>query len=53
MDEKTIKEICKWIVDHGNRPFTQQQKDVLKAAIETSKTLEELYQVAIASMLWE
>ena len=52
MDEKVIEEMCKWAVDHGNRPLTQQQKDVLKAAIEASKTLEELFQIAIASGLW-
>lgn len=52
MDEKVIKEVCKWAVDYGNRPLTQQQKDALKAAIEASKTLEELFQVAIASRLW-
>ena len=52
MDEKAVKEMCKWIVDHGNRPLTKEQKDVIKAAIEASKSLEELFQVAIASGLW-
>ena len=25
MEEKAFKEMCKWAVDHGNRPLTQQQ----------------------------
>lgn len=52
MEEKAIKEMCKWAVDHGNRPLTQQQKEVLKIAIEQSKTLKELFAVALASGLW-
>lgn len=52
MEEKALKEMCKWAVDHGNRPLTQQQKEVLKAAIEQSKTLEELLFVAMTSGLW-
>ena len=52
MNEKVIKEMCKWAVDHGNRPLTDQQKAVLKAAIEASRTLEELFQVVLASGLW-
>lgn len=52
MNEKAIKEMCKWFVDHGNRPLTQAQKDVIKAAIEVAKTPQELIEVAIASGLW-
>ena len=52
MEEKAFKEMCKWAVDHGNRPLTHQQKEALKIAIENSKTLEELFLVAIASGLW-
>ena len=52
MNEKVFKEMCKWAVDHGNRPLTHQQKEVLKAAIEKSKTLEELFMVAMTSGLW-
>lgn len=52
MEEKAFKEMCKWAVDHGNHPLTQQQKEVLKNAIEQSKTLKELFIVAMASGLW-
>ena len=52
MDEKVIKEMCKWAVDYGSRPLTHQQKEVLKIAIEESKTLEELFLVAMTSGLW-
>ena len=51
-EEKIIKEISKWALDNGNRPLTQQQKDMLKAAIDECRTLEELFQLAIASSLW-
>lgn len=53
MEEKVIKEMCKWAVDHGNRPLTQPQKAVLKAAIEESRTLQELFMVVMTSGLWE
>ena len=52
MEEKVIKEICKWIVDHGNQPLTQPQKAVLKAAIEESGTPQELFVVLLTSGLW-
>lgn len=51
-EEKVIKEMCKWALDNGNRPLTQQQKDMLKTAIDACGTLEELFQLAIASSLW-
>jgi DNA-binding CsgD family transcriptional regulator len=52
MEEKAFKEMCKWAVDHGKHPLTQRQKEVLKIAIEQSKTLKELLIVAMASGLW-
>ena len=52
MDEKAIKEMCKWIVDHGNRPLTQVQKEMIKATIEIAKTPQELIGAVIASGLW-
>lgn len=51
--EKNLNaEISKWALDNGNRPLTQQQKDMLKAAIDECRTLEELFRLAIASSLW-
>ena len=42
MDEKMIKEFCKWMVDNRNRNLSQQEKELLKAAIDASKNMEEL-----------
>jgi len=39
---KMIKESCKWMVDNRNRNLSQQEKELLKAALDASKNIEEL-----------
>lgn len=49
MTEKEIKELCKWILDNSNKPLSKEQKELLKQAIDQSKTVEELLLTAIMS----
>lgn len=51
MTEEQVKIICKWIVENSNRPLNRLEKEIIKQAIDTSKTVEELAKVAIASMI--
>ena len=42
LEEKTYKELCKQIVDRTNRPITEIQKEIIKAAIEQARNPIEL-----------
>ena len=50
MTEQEIKETCKYIIEYGNREFTDNEKEILKAAVDRSRNLQELFTVAIASL---
>ena len=50
MTEQQIKLICKIAVERSNRPFTDQEKEIIKHAIDQSKTWEELLTVIAASL---
>lgn len=50
MSDEQIKLLCKFIVEYGNRPFTRNEKEVLKQAIDQSANWEELFTVALASI---
>lgn len=49
MTEQQIKEICKLVIEHGNRDFTDEEKTLLKAAVDQSRNWQELFNVAVAS----
>ena len=42
--------LCKNIIEYGNRPFTRVEKEVIKQAIDDTKTADELLFV-IATIL--
>jgi hypothetical protein len=50
MTEQEIKETCKYVIEHGKREFTENEKEILKAAVPQSRNLQELFAVAIASL---
>lgn len=50
MNEEQIKFLCKWMIDHGNRPLTELEKELFKQAIDKAKNTNELA-VAIAAAL--
>jgi len=42
LDERSIKEICKYAVDHSPRHYTAYQKCLIKQAIDAARSWEEL-----------
>ncbi len=50
MNEEQIKLLCKLAVEYGKRPFSRDEKEMLKRAIDCSSNLEELFAVAIAAL---
>ncbi len=47
MNERCIKEICKYVVDHSQRHYTTYQKLVIKHSIDAARNWDELYSVAL------
>ena len=41
MTEEQVKFLCKWMVDNGNRPLTEFEKEVIKQAIDNAKSPQE------------
>ena len=50
ISEEQIKILCKMAIEYGNRPFSKNEKETLKEAIDQSNNWEELLTVAIASL---
>lgn len=42
MTEEQYKFLCKWIVDNGNRPLSEMDKELIKQAIDNAKNPEEM-----------
>lgn len=49
MTEKEIKELCKFMLENSNKPLSDEQKELIKLAIDNSKTIENLFFTAIIS----
>lgn len=47
LTEQEIKFICKQLVEHGDKPLTDTEKELTKQAIDKSKNLNELLAVAL------
>lgn len=50
MSEQDIKEACKYVIEHGQRDFTDAEKELLKQAVDQSRNWQELLAVAMASL---
>ena len=50
MTEYQWKELSKWCLDNGQRKLTKEEKEVIKLAIDRADSLNELMQVAFASL---
>ena len=50
MTEQQVKETFKFVIEHGQRDFTDVEKELLKAAVDQSRNLDELFVVAMASL---
>jgi hypothetical protein len=42
MTEEQYKFLCKWIVDNGNRPLSETDKELIKQAIDNAKSPAEI-----------
>mgnify|MGYP001050511356 CR=1 FL=1 len=51
MSEDEVKKLLKMAVEHGNRPFTVEQKEALKCAIDNCKTSSELLIVVLTAII--
>lgn len=51
MTEKQIKELYKIAVEKGNQTLSKEQKEIIKQAIDNSRTVEELLVTAIVTNL--
>lgn len=49
ISEDQIKLLCKLAVEYGNRPFSRNEKEMLKEAIDQSNSWDELLTVTLAS----
>ena len=47
MNEEQIKELCKYVIDNGDRQISDVQKELLKQAVDKSSTWQELMMVAL------
>lgn len=51
MTEEQIKNFCKGTVEHGDNPLTREEKELLKKAIDESKTFGDLLAVVMAVLI--
>ena len=51
MTEEQIKLLCKLAIENSRKQLTNAQKETLKQAIDESKTVEDLFTVAITKLL--
>ena len=49
MTEQQIKVLCKWAVENSNRPLTDAEKEILKQAIDSANSIEDLLAIALAT----
>lgn len=47
---KEYVQYCKFVIEHGNREFTDIEKKILEATVDQSRNLNQLFAVAIASL---
>lgn len=50
MTEHQWKELSKYFLDNGNRKLSKEEKETIKLAIDQANNLNELIQVAFASL---
>ena len=51
MTEEQVKFLCKWMVDNGNRPLTEFEKELIKQAIENAKSPQEMVASILALLI--
>ena len=51
MNEEQVKALCKWMVDNGKRPLSEIEKEVIKQAIDKSKSPQEMVASVLALLI--
>lgn len=51
MKEIEVKELYKLAVENGNHNFTDVEKEVIKTAIDSSKTIDDLLKVVLMTIM--
>lgn len=52
-EEEQVKFACKWIIENSSRGLTDLEKDLLKKAIDSSRSWGELVTVAVMSRMMQ
>lgn len=47
MTEKEVKEFVKLIVDYGNKPLNEMQKEIIKQCVDKAQTPQELLAILV------
>ncbi len=50
MTEQEIKAITKWVVDNSNRPLSDQDKEIIKRAVDNANSMGELNLVLMEAL---
>ena len=50
MTEEQVNLLCKWMVDNGNRSLTKFEKEIIKQAIDKSRSPQEMV-VSVLALL--
>ena len=47
-----VKELCKFLIDNGNNQFTDGQKELIKHAVDQTRTPQQLVEIIITSRVF-
>ena len=50
MNEQQIKLLCKIAIEHSKRPFTNIEKEMLKQAVDSAKSWDDLLSIALSTL---
>ncbi len=50
MNEQQIKLFCKLAIENSNRPFTEEEKEILKKAVDNAQSWNELLTIALSTL---
>ena len=50
MTEEQIKEITKWVIDNSNRSLSDQDKEIIKQAVDQANSMGELNLVLMEAL---
>ena len=51
MTENQIKAITKFVVDNSNRPFTKEERELIKQFVDKANSMGELIEIMTAAIM--